>query len=174
MKQIIIMLLLLTVVTTSSAEDGSNSLFTKPRIFTGTDTIDGTSNDYTTSWMQVGFATDGDDNDNIRDYNPNHFTVAIKLASVQGDTAQLSDAYFEQTFDTTGTAYWNADSSNVFIESGRYIHAQYGNWRFEPFDDTNRYYLFPLRLFVGGYVRLNFATTVDDTFEVDWELICEH
>ncbi len=175
MKQLIIALLIFVAVIPAFGQDVTGLLTTMPKIMTGVDTVKGTSGGYTTSWLQVGYspnASDGD-NHNIRQYNPESFTLALLLTSVQGDTAQLSDAYFEQIYDTTATEFWNADSSNVFIDSGTFTHYQYGNWRFEPLEDTNRYYLYPLRLFVGGYVRMVFATTVDDTFEVEWKLICE-
>lgn len=175
MRQIIIALLIFSAALPAFGQDITGQLTTMPKIFSGVDTVNGTSESYTTQWMQVGYseyAADGD-NRNIRQYNHESFTLAVLLTSVQGDTAQLSDARFEQAYDTTAAEFRNADSSNIFVDADYFTHYQYGNWRFEPLEDTDRYYLYPLRLFVGGYVRVVFATTVDDTFEVEWKLICE-
>jgi len=63
----------------------------------------------------------------------------------------------------------NADSSNIFIESGNYSHAQYGNWRYEVESRTAITVVYRLRVFAGAYIRLYFADdTVADVTTVTW------
>ncbi len=131
----------------------------------------------TTSWHQVGFSSIANDADNrnIGIFNPEIFTVGLKLAcNGSGDSANVSKAYFECAYDTTTEVFWNADSSNYFIEDGCYSHDQYGLWRFEALDDTTRQWLYPLRMMIGGYIRLILASNIEDTCQVRWTLICEH
>ncbi|MDP8239248.1 MAG: hypothetical protein P9X24_09165 [Candidatus Hatepunaea meridiana] len=148
-----------------------------PVIYTGQGLIKGAANSYTTSWCQVGFSSvaENDDNRNIGIFNPEIFSVGIKLGcNGDGDSARVSSARFECAYDTTWISFWNADSSNQFIESNNYSCNQYGIWRFEALDDTSRQWLFPLRVMIGGYIRLVFTSDIDDTCQVDWTLICEH
>ena len=148
-----------------------------PLIYTGDGLIKGSLNTLTTSWIQVGFTSeaDEDENRNVGIFNPEVFTVGLKLSCYgSGDSAGISAARFECAYETVTSPYWNADSSNYFIESGCYSHDQYGIWRFESIDDTARKWLFPVRLLMGGYVRLIFETDIEDTSQVDWTLICEH
>lgn len=148
-----------------------------PIIFNGDGSIQGTADPCTTAWVQVGYASIASiaDNRNIGRFNPEKFTLAMKLACAgAGDSAKVAECRFEQAYDTTGILSWNGDSSNVVITSGAYDHPQYGTWKFEAVEDTSRNYLFPVRMFVGGYVRLIFESDIADTCSVDWSLICEH
>ncbi len=148
-----------------------------PVIFSGSGDINGAVNSLTTSWLQVGYSpiASNSANRNIGKYNPQHFTAELKLACFNvGDSAQVSSARAEFAMDTTLSAGWNADSSNSFIASGSYSHAEYGNWRYESLDDTSRRWNYPLKVQRGGYLRLVFETTLEDTTTINWSLICEH
>ncbi len=146
-------------------------------LYTGQNLILGSACPCTTAWMQIGQSdiASNSANRNISCYNPEVFTLMIKLATYSaGDSASIDEACFECAYDTTGNDYWNGDSSNVFIQSGAYNLHDYGIYRFEPVADTARGWLFPLRLVTGGYTRLIFSTDISDTLQVDWSLICEH
>ncbi len=148
-----------------------------PIIYTGQDEIRGSAHPCTTAWRQVGFSASAgaEANRNIGLFNPEVFTVGLKLGcSGAGDSARISAARFESAYDTTTKAFWNGDSSNIFIEDGCYHHADYGVWKFETLDDTSRWWLYPIRAVVGGYVRLILESDIADTCTVDWSLICEH
>ncbi|NQU05886.1 MAG: hypothetical protein HQ568_07320 [Calditrichaeota bacterium] len=148
-----------------------------PLIYTGDGLIKGSTNTLSTAWMQVGFAADADEdaNRNVGIFNPEVFTVGVKLSCYgSGDSAGISAAHFECAYDIDLQPFWNADSSNNFIELDCYSHEQYGVWRFEAIDDTARQWLFPIRMLIGGYIRLVFETDVVDTSQVNWCLICEH
>lgn len=148
-----------------------------PVIYSGDGLIKGAANTYTSPWFQVGFspwAVEAD-NHNIGIFNPEIFTVGVKLSCFgAGDSAQISSAYIDCAFDTTAQPFWNGDSSNKFIETGCFNHDQYGIWRFEALSDTSRRWLYPVRAVVGGYLRLVFESDVEDTCNVDWMMICEH
>jgi len=148
-----------------------------PVIYTGQGEIRGSAHPCTTAWQQIGFSSEAeaDDNRNIGLFNPEVFTVGLKLNCYgSGDSAQVSTARFESAYDTTTKAFWNGDSSNTFIEDGCYNHADYGVWKFEAFDDTARQWLFPVRAMTGGYMRLILESDIADTCAVNWSLICEH
>jgi len=148
-----------------------------PVIYSGSGTINGASNTLTTSWLQIGYSANASDatNNNLTRYNPEKFTLGLKLAcSGSGDSARVSKARFEVAYDTTATAYWNADSSNIFIKSGNFTLGDYGIWRFEVLGDTSRSWLYPLKVLQGGYLRMVFETTVADTSSLVWTLTGEH
>ena len=148
-----------------------------PVIYTGSGTIKGPSNALTTSWLQIGYSTSATDaaNNNLTRYNPEKFTLGLKLAcSGSGDSARVTKARFEIAYDTTAAAYWNGDSSNVFIKSGNLSLSDYGIWRFEVLSDTSRSWLYPLKVLQGGYLRLVFETTTADTGSLVWTLTGEH
>jgi len=148
-----------------------------PLIYSGVGVIQGAAHPCTTAWRQIGYSpeADTDDNRNIGLFNPEVFTVRLKLTcSGSGDSASFSRAYFESAYDTTAKSFWNGDSSNVFIEGGTFSHPEYGIWRFEAVDDTSRGWLFPIRGMIGGYLRLVFESDIADTCTVNWSLICEH
>ena len=128
-----------------------------PVIYSGAGTINGAAYPCTTAWRQVGYSPEADfaANRNIGVFNPQVFTVGIKLTcSGGGDSARVSRAYLECTYDSTAKSFWNGDSSNVFIEDGCYSHQEYGVWKFEAINDTARCWLFPIRAMIGGYLRL--------------------
>jgi len=148
-----------------------------PVLFSGSGQIEGSSNSLTTAWMQIGYSPNATDNANrnISVFNPEYFTAFLKLSMWgQGDSAGISNAHFECVFDTTSQAVWNGDSSNIFIFDGAFNLHDYGKWRFEPVSDTARCWAYPLRLLIGGYVRLVFESELADTCTVNWSLICEH
>lgn len=148
-----------------------------PLLFEGNGVIQGAGNPLTTPWMQVGYAPLAgiSANRNIGRFNPEYFTAAIKLAVWgSGDSAQVSSAWFECAYDTTAQVHWNGDSSNVFITENAYLIPEYGIWRFETMQDTSRVWSYPLRVLSGGYLRLTFGSSIEDTCAVDWKLVCEH
>ena len=148
-----------------------------PVIYDADGKIQGAADSYTTSWYQVGYSPSADlaDNHNIGIYNPEVFTVGVKLSCYgAGDSARVSQAHIECALDTTSQPFWNGDSSNMFIDNGCYSHDQYGSWRFEALSDTSRRWLYPIRVVVGGYLRLVFESDIEDTCNVEWVMICEH
>jgi len=148
-----------------------------PLIYTGDGLIRGAAHPCTTSWQQVGFSSIASDADNrnIGIFNPEIFTVGLKLDCWgSGDSANVSSARFECAYDTTLNIFWNADSSNCFIMDGCYGHDQYGSWRFEALEDTSMQWLYPVRTNIGGYIRLILESDIADTCKANWTLICEH
>jgi len=148
-----------------------------PVLYSGSGTIKGSGNSLTTSWLQIGYSPNASEaaNANIGRYNPEKFALALKIACYNvGDSARVTTARFEQAYDTTLTAFWNADSSNRFIKSGNFNLGDYGVWRFEVLSDTSRRWLYPLRVLQGGYIRFLFETTTADTASLVWTLTGEH
>ncbi|MFC2150143.1 hypothetical protein ACFLQV_01440 [Calditrichota bacterium] len=148
-----------------------------PLIYTGSGSIEGAADSYTSAWQQIGYAPGASStaNRNVGIFNPEYFTLGLKLAcSGAGDSAAVELGYFETAYDTTEAGFWNADSSNRFIEDGIFGHNDYGVWRFETQRDTARTYAYPLRVLAGGYVRLTFSADIADTTAIDWRLTCEH
>ena len=148
-----------------------------PIIFTDQDQIRGAAHPCTTAWMQTGSSSSASDaaNRNIDRFDPEVFTLSIKLATWgAGDSAGVQEARFECAYDTTGTTFWNGDSSNVFISDGAFNLPDYGVWRFEPVSNTSLGWLFPVRLLIGGYTRFIFSHELADTCSIDWSLTCEH
>ncbi len=148
-----------------------------PLIYSGSGQINGSADPCTTAWYQVGYSPNATavDNRNIGIFNPEVFSVGLKLATWgAGDSAQVYSGRFESAYDSTGAVFWNADSSNYFIEDGIYGHKNYGSWRFESLSDTSRQSLYRVRALTGGYIRLIFASNLADTCQVNWSLICEH
>lgn len=148
-----------------------------PVIYSSEGLIRGTAHPCTTSWHQVGFSSLAAyaENRNIGIFNPEVFTVGLKLSCWgSGDSAKVSSAHFECAYDTTLKAFWNGDSSNCFIENGSYDHDQYGIWRYEVLADTSMQWLYPVRMIIGGYIRLILTSDIADTCQVNWTLICEH
>jgi len=99
-------------------------------------------------------------------FSARYYAVAITLDSLRGDTLQISEARVETAHDTTGRPFWNGDSSNFFMNTDGWINDQYGVWKFEPLlftSDMTQYYTYPMRSFMGGYMRLIFDSTVDDS-----------
>jgi len=147
-----------------------------PIIFTGEGLIKGAGSQYITEWSQIGYSPDANENDNrnIALFNPDVFTIGLKLGVYnEGDSAKISTAYLESCYNTSSYEFWNGDTSNLFISEGSYNHDLYGSWRFEALSDTSRYWLFPLRALIGGYVRFIFETDLEDTVSVKWTLVCE-
>lgn len=147
-----------------------------PVIFSGAGEAS-VSADYTTQWMQICYSPDApsNSNHNISRYNPEHFTLGVKLSlTTGGDTALVHQARFEIAYDTTSTIYWNGDSSNIFISSDAFRRSDYGVWTFDPVNSTTEGRLFPLRIFQGGYLRFSFSTTTSDAVGIDWTLTGEH
>jgi len=148
-----------------------------PVIYTGAGQISASKGALTTSWLQIGYSPSAYDaaNSVIGRYNPEKFTLALKLACFNvGDSAQVSQARFEQAYDTSLAAHWNADSSNIFIKSGNFNLGDYGVWRFEILSDTTRRWLYPLKVLQGGYIRFIFESTAADTTSLVWTLTGEH
>jgi len=148
-----------------------------PVLYTGQGLIRGTAHPCTTAWLQVGYSPSASeaDNRNIGIFNPEVFTIGMKLSTWgNGDSAQVQAARFECAYDTSASPFWNSDSSNLFVTSDAFDHPDYGQWRFEPLSNTSRRWLFPARLLIGGYVRLILESEIGDTCQVDWSLICEH
>lgn len=148
-----------------------------PLILNGQGEIFGAAHPCTTIWVQTGYSPDADvsDNQNVAVFNPEVFTLGVKISCFSvGDSAKISEARFECAYDTTLSSFWNADSSNIFLEEGNFAHIDYGNWRFEALDDTSRRWLYPLKIMVGGYVRFIFASDIEDTCSVDWILTGEN
>ena len=147
-----------------------------PVIYSGSGTVS-VAHTLTTQWLQIGYSPNAAEvaNSNLGRFNPEKFTVGVKLAcSGSGDSARVTTARFEEAYDTTIAAFWNADSSNIFIKSGNYGLQDYGVWRFEVLADTSHRQLYALRVLQGGYVRLVFQTTTADTASLSWTLTGEH
>ena len=194
MKHIIIALLLLAAVAnaapTRKEYGGRNSIPVQsligsehsPLIYSGSDTISSSANfgTYTTDWLQIGFSPNVSDTGNRRvvEHNGEFFTLSLlkkHAFAVAADCCSVTDAWFE-TADSSGAVipYWNADSANVFIDSGNYNRSDYGTWTFEPDTITTHGYDYALKVLRGGYIRFNFATTIQDCTIVEWQLRLEH
>lgn len=148
-----------------------------PVIYSGVGAVNGSTGSYATPWLPIGYSPQAASaaNNNIARYNPEQFTLGLKIACIgQGDSACVTSARFETAYDTTLTTFWNADSSNEFIKAGNYKEVDYGSWRFESLADTSRAWLYPLRVMQGGYVRLVLGTTTSDSLSVAWTLTGEH
>lgn len=148
-----------------------------PLFFYGQGTIYGTAHPCTTAWIQIGacLAAEAEDNRNIGRYNPERFTLALKLGlSGAGDSAAVSAGRFEWCYDTTQSYHWNADSSNMFISTDAFNQADYGAWRFLPQRSVARGCIYPLRVWSGGYLRFILSSDIADTCSVNWRLLCEH
>jgi len=68
----------------------------------------------------------------------------------------------------------NADSSSWFCYSGAVSLEMYPEYMAEPVSDTSMIWWFPIRVIIGGYVRLYLETSQTDTGLVNWKLKCEH
>jgi len=147
-----------------------------PVIYTGSGTASGSSS-YTTEWLQIGYSPSASAtaNNNIGRFNPEQFTLGLTIALGSGaDSALISSAHFEVAYDTTSEAFWNGDSSNLFIAPDNYVRADYGIWTFRPVSGETPEYLFPLRVLQGGYIRMVFETTTADEVEIEWTLTGEN
>ncbi len=147
-----------------------------PVIYTGAGTASSSSG-YTTAWLQIGYAplASAKNNNNIGRFNPEQFTLGLKLSLGEGaDSALISSARFELAYDTTSTVFWIGDSSNCFIYLNSFSRSDYGIWTFNKLSETARGYLYPLRVLQGGYIRLVFETTTSDAVEIEWNLTGEH
>ena len=150
--------------------------------FGNTDTLDGNSGSLTTRWMQIGMVNADNianrpSNKDVQKLNPEVFGLSVILTST-GDSVCIATARFEYAWDTTATPVWNADSTNVFIESGAYSHSMYGQGKYERIigPTPSIGYDFILRIQRGGYIRFVFTTGTtlgtdaihpDDT-TIDW------
>ena len=146
-------------------------------IYSGAGSLPGSAGDYTTAWMQVGYASTASNAANraAMRLDARWFTATVKMANFNvGDSAQVTSAWFECSDDTTNAATWNTDSSNVFISDEAWESPNYGVWRFELLSDTSRVWIAPLRVLGGGYIRLVFSSVVSDTTIVNWSLCGRH
>jgi hypothetical protein len=132
---------------------------------------------YTTQWLQIGYSpyAEAKNNHNIGRFNPEQFTLGLKLTlGAEADSTLISSARFELAYDTTATAFWISDSTNMFISGTGIARFDYGVWIFSPLSDQTRGWLYPLRVLQGGYIRLVFETTTSDEVEIEWILTGEH
>jgi len=166
--------------------------FASPLTFTGKDTLNGTAATSTTSWMAIGWSSVGSKNDNTitQRFGSRIFTLILGLDTWgAGDSVGLASARFETAWDTTGgytglnNEIWNADSTNLFMQSSASSHDLYYYWIYEPItadaDSTTAdtlNYSYQLRVQNGAYIRFVFTnvTALADTVVVNWKLICEH
>ena len=153
-----------------------------PLTYSSSDTISSSANFgvYTTDWLQIGFSPFVTDTGNKRlaEHNPEIFTLSIlKLhpVPVATDCCSVTDAWFELAdSSSSGVAYWAADSSNYFINSGNYNRSDYGVWTYEPDTITTRGYDYTLKVLRGSHIRFNFQTTNQDCTIVVWTLRSEN
>ncbi len=132
---------------------------------------------YTTQWLQMGYSPNATAaaNSNIGRYNPEQFTLGLKLSLAGGaDSTLVSSARFELAYDTSSTRYWIGDSSNTFLSASSSSRSDYGIWTFGQQANASRGYLYPLRALQGGYIRLVFETTTSDAVVIEWTLTGEH
>jgi len=131
----------------------------------------------TTAWFDIGaspYASDAD-NRNIGIFNPECFTVGIKMTwSFNGDSCQINKAYFETCYQTTDFVFWNADSSNFFIDGDCYSHDDYGDWRYQTLLDTSRFYLYTCRVWAGSKMRVILESGIEDSVDFDLFVISEN
>lgn len=154
-----------------------------PLIYTGSITCAGNVQD-TTAWLHIGWSPShttnaaNASNRAIMRYNPHEFTLSVVISS-NGDSVDLAEAWFEYAYDTTATAAWNADSSNIFVNDGNINRADYGVWTFEnivgletTYDDNA--WVYPLRILRGGFIRLYFRNDVSgNNVTYAWTLTAE-
>jgi len=139
-----------------------------------------------TEWILYGYNSDATMTDGSPEFymNPDVFTLTLWLDSyptnVAGDSAILVAARFEYADSTNAVIpFWNADSSNLFLQNGNFTHPQYGDWRYEDIPRTlgttvdDKRWVYKLGVTrPGGCIRIVFtgAVTMDDTTRVRWEL----
>jgi len=132
---------------------------------------------YTTQWLQIGYSPEASvkNNHNIGRFNPEQFTLGVKLSlGAEADSTLISAARFELAYDTTSSVFWAGDSSNIFIATSNSVRPDYGIWTFSPLINGTRGWVYPLRVLHGGYIRLVFETTTADEVEIEWVLTGEH
>lgn len=136
------------------------------------ETITGTESGASAVVTAVTSGTGGADSIIVANYLPGPvFTTSDTVggALYAGTGSKISSVanYF-------GTIGENADSTHWFCYSGAVSMEAYPEYMAEPVYDTTMYWWFPMRVLMGGYLRLYFETDAIDTSTIDWTLKCEH
>lgn len=147
-----------------------------PVLYSGTGLVRGAAHPCTTAWVHTGYSPYAPPaaNRNIGRFNPEVFTALVKLSVWgAGDSAAVTQAWFETAYDTAAAPFWNADTSNRFITAAASSRDDFGRWTFLPVRSTARGWSFPLRVLTGGYLRLILSSDLADTCQVSWTLVGE-
>lgn len=100
------------------------------------------------------------------------FNTTTDSLSINGDTPTMDIS--AATYTNTGVIEL-ADSSNTFIASGVYSHAQYGTWRFLNQARTDVTVQYSIRAFGAAYCRFYVACDdIADTTTVSGKMRTEH